>query len=154
MVVAFLVCSRIASCTSDMSSITPRSGPSSRIDPASTNGTSFFTQVLEKLARIPQVQAAGVSDAVPFRMGSGWGIAIEGRPPLKPGEFNMAGVSRVSPGYLRAMGIRLLRGRGLAEADREGSPLTAVITETMAKRYWPDEDPVGKRFRPAGPTTP
>jgi putative ABC transport system permease protein len=116
--------------------------------------TAFFTQVLEKVARIPQMQAAGVSDAIPFRMGSGWGIAIEGRPPLKPGEFNMAGVSRVSPGYLRAMGIRLLRGRGLTDADRDGSPLVAVITETMAKRYWPNGDPVGKRYRPDGPNTP
>ena len=53
----------------------------------------------------------------------------------------------VTAGYLRAMGIRLLRGRDISPSDREGQPEIAVISATMANRYWPNEDPLGKRFR-------
>src|SRR5690606_25741124 len=57
----------------------------------------------------------------------------------------------VGTGFLRAMGIPLLRGRDLTDADREGAPGVVLVDEALARRYWPDQDPVGQRIRFPGP---
>ena len=115
---------------------------------------AFFRQVLENVARIPGMRGAGVTDSLPIRSGTGWGVEIDGRPPLRKGEFNLVMASQVSTGYARAMGIRLLRGRGIAASDVPAAPAVAVINEAMAKRYWPGEDPIGRRFGPPGNKAP
>jgi predicted permease len=110
-----------------------------------TGTVTFYKDVLERLSALPQVQAAG---AVNFRPLSGpaWDqdITIEGRPPLPQGNLIWAAHREVSLGYFRAIRIPLLNGRSFAATDQDKS--VAVISETMARRYWPGENPLGKRF--------
>lgn len=61
---------------------------------------------------------------------------------------------QVTPGYLDAIGIRLLRGRAIEPGDREGAPATALVNETLARRWWPDGDAIGARISPQGPDGP
>jgi putative ABC transport system permease protein len=63
-------------------------------------------------------------------------------------------VSRAGPGYFRAMGTRLVRGRDFDERDDERAPPVAIVNETFARRYWPGEEPLGRRFRQGGPAEP
>ncbi|MGI9107940.1 MAG: ABC transporter permease [Pyrinomonadaceae bacterium] len=111
-------------------------------------GRNFYGQLRERVMALPGVEAAGFARQVPLggnRMETGINVAgLEppaGRPAFST-DFNV-----VSPGYFPTLGINLLRGRGFDDADREGAPRVAVINETMARRYWPNEDAVGKRFQ-------
>src|SRR5262249_16354436 len=70
---------------------------------------------------------------------------IEGRSPARPGEELTADYYSISPTYLRTMGISLLRGRAFMEQDKDGAPTVALINETAAKRFSPNQDPIGKQ---------
>jgi putative ABC transport system permease protein len=63
-------------------------------------------------------------------------------------------VSRISPGYLEAMGVRLLRGRDFEERDDENAPRVAIVNETFARGFWPGQEPLGKLFRQGDPDSP
>ncbi|HSB11414.1 MAG TPA: ABC transporter permease [Blastocatellia bacterium] len=108
---------------------------------------SFFEQVVERVQSLPGVASAGVGNNIP--MGNdGWNasFAIEGLQ-LAPGEPSPHGDPHmVSPDYFKAMGIALLRGRYFTEADSKDSLQVAIIDETLADQYWPDQDPIGKRI--------
>src|SRR5262249_8371633 len=88
----------------------------------------------------------GVTDDLPFQGGSHQPIAIEGRPAVAMSEQPEVDVRLVSTGYLRAMHISVLRGRDFSEQDTVESPGVVLISEAMAKRFWPGEDAVGKRL--------
>ena len=82
------------------------------------------------------------------------GIEIEGRP-VAPGEQRRrADWQVVTPGYFKAIGMRLVRGRAIEETDLETSPGVVVINEAMAKKYWPNDEPIGKRFTLGGACRP
>src|SRR5918993_821248 len=106
----------------------------------------FHRQGTERVAQIPGVRAAGSVRVLPLARTIGdWSIKIEGRPYVA--EENPNGdFQAVTPGYFEAMGLKLVRGRFLAEADHEDSMPAAVINETMAARYWPGEDAIGRQF--------
>jgi putative ABC transport system permease protein len=118
------------------------------VDLARTKGgeDAFYREVLERLSALPRVRAAGAINFKPLYGAPAWGqdITIEGRPPRAPNDFIYAGHRSVSLGYFRAMGIPVLKGRSFVATDWDKS--VAVISETMARRYWPGEDAVGKRF--------
>jgi putative ABC transport system permease protein len=118
------------------------------VDLARTKGgeDAFYKDVLERLSALPRVRAAGAIDFKPLYGGPTWGqdITIEGRPPRAPNDYIYAGHRSVSVGYFRAMGIPLLKGRTFVASDPERG--AAIISESMARRYWPGEDAVGKRF--------
>ena len=108
---------------------------------------SFFGLLLERLEQLPGVQAAGAVAFVPLS-GSDTDAAfyIEGRPLPVPGEEPSVWVRPASPGYFRAMGIPLLKGRPFDRRDNaEGQPVVA-ISAAMARRFWPHQDPIGKRL--------
>ena len=106
----------------------------------------FHRQVTERIAQIPGVRAAGSARVLPLARSIGdWSIKIEGRPYVA--EENPNGdYQAVTPGYFQAMQLKLIRGRFLTDADREGAMPAVVINETMANRYWPGEDAVGRKF--------
>ncbi len=118
---------------------------------------AFYTQLIERVAALPGVQVAGAACAVPFSDGQ-WGdfeeafkllnqgFRIEGRAPFEPGQEPHAYYSSVSPDYFKAIGIPLLRGRYFSERDTKGAPRVAIINNTMAKKFFPNEDPIGKRI--------
>ena len=107
----------------------------------------FQTQLLERLQAVPGIDSAGVIIRMP--PGAGWWVntfAIEGRPEALPGEATNALFRPVSAGLFETLQIPVVRGRGLTEFDRAGGLPVALVSETMAKRYWPDEDPIGQRI--------
>jgi putative ABC transport system permease protein len=105
----------------------------------------FARTLLSRLDRLPGVTASGVSFSLPLSGGGfGFTFAIGGRAEQSGKEEPRAQVRIASPGYFRAMGIPLIRGRGFTAADREGSPQVILISEETARRYWPNEDPIGQ----------
>jgi predicted permease len=105
---------------------------------------AYQREILRKITAIPGVVSAGFTNHIPLVVkGDISGIGAEGRDPKERFQCNsrMAG-----PGYLRAMGIPLLRGRDLDERDAEGAPYTVLINETLARTLWPDRDPIGRRI--------
>jgi putative ABC transport system permease protein len=92
------------------------------------------------------VQAAGVTDAMPLGVPFVTAFNIEGRPPQPQSAGQVTNFYGVSEGYFKAMGIPLRRGRLFTERDTSDAPQVAVINETMAKKMFPDEDPIGKRL--------
>jgi predicted permease len=92
------------------------------------------------------VRAAGSARVLPLARSIGdWSIKIEGRPYV-PEENPNGDFQAVTPGYFQAMSLRLIRGRFLTDADREGTQPAVVINDTMASRYWPGEDAMGRQF--------
>jgi putative ABC transport system permease protein len=109
--------------------------------------SAFYTEMLRRVEAVPGVRAATVASQIPLtQQGDSSGLLFEGRPDPPAGQPNLAAIRVVAPHYFQALGIRLLRGRGLTDQDRADSPTVAVISETMARRYWPGEDPLNKRF--------
>jgi predicted permease len=118
---------------------------------------AFYTRLIERVAALPGVQVAGAACAVPFSDGQ-WidfeeafkllsrGFRIEGRGSYDPGQAPYAAYSSVSPDYFKAIGIPLLRGRRFTAGDVNGAPLVAIINNKMAKKFFPNEDPIGKRI--------
>ena len=109
---------------------------------------AFYREVVAQLRAMPGVQAASAVNHVPiagdlFRLG----VVIEGRPAPRPGDTPSAAYRVALPGYFQTIGMRLVRGRDFEEGDNEAAPFVAVINQTMARRYWPGEDALGKRFR-------
>jgi predicted permease len=107
---------------------------------------SFDQALVERLGRIPGVTAAGMVSHLPFSNAkSGSGISVEGPPP-RPGEQPIVFLRAADPQYFAAIGVRLLRGRFFDAHDPQGHPV-AIVNESMARRCWPKQDALGKRFR-------
>ena len=109
--------------------------------------TAFIQNVLQRIEGLHGVQSAGITNALPLGRGDSSGpFRIEGLPTPAPGEAPTASFRTVSPRYFEAMGIALKKGRVFTEQDRAGAPDVMIINEALARRYFPDEDPVGKRL--------
>jgi putative ABC transport system permease protein len=109
----------------------------------------FVEQLAAKLREIPGVEAAGFKS--PLLGGRQSTIVIEGRPVLPPGQLPATDVGRVTPDAMRAMGMRLLRGRFFDDHDNEKGQPVCIIDETSANLYFRNEDPIGKRITTQGP---
>lgn len=106
----------------------------------------FYRQLIERVEELPGVQTAGMVRVLPLSQPIGdWSIKIEGRPYV-PAENPNGDYQAVTPGYFEAMNIGLVRGRLLNAGDREDSMPAVVINDTMAARYWPGEDAIGRQF--------
>jgi putative ABC transport system permease protein len=107
----------------------------------------FYQEVLRRLHEFPEIQEVAVVNTRPFL---GWRLGarlhVPGRPLDPTGEDPIISLRVVSPGYLAALGARLLRGRQLADSDGPTGAPVALTNETMARRFWPSEDPLGKSF--------
>jgi putative ABC transport system permease protein len=107
----------------------------------------FFEEVLRRTRELPGVVRAGVADDIPLDGdGSNQPIAIEGRPVVPMSEQPEVDVRVISEGYMSAMHIPVLRGRDLNEGDIAGKPGAILISKSMAEKFWPGEDAVGKRL--------
>jgi len=107
----------------------------------------FYTDLINRVQSLAGVRSAAVTTNLPlYRQGNSIGIGIEGRPAPPPGQELIVVTRIVSPGYFDTMSIPLLQGRQLTEQDAKTTPRAVVISETMARRYWPGEDAVGKRI--------
>lgn len=107
---------------------------------------SFYQQVLQRVQGLPGVQSAAQGLVLPLTRSSvNFGFTVEGRP-VTPGVRTSADYNSVSPDYFRVMSITLLHGRPFAVTDTPTSPTVAIINETFARRYFPNENPIGKKI--------
>jgi len=107
---------------------------------------SFNDQLLRKLLQIPGVSSVGITSQLPAsNQISNTTFIAEGYVQPKGASMNSAWISQVMGDYFQAAGIHLLRGRDFTAADRAGSPLVVIVNHTMAQRFWPGQDPIGKR---------
>jgi putative ABC transport system permease protein len=108
---------------------------------------SFYDQLLDRARRLPGVKGAALtSDLFLTDTPSSATFTLEDRPPFPPSEQIEATIDVVSPGFFETMGVPLVHGRFFDSRDRDGGAPAIVINETFAKRYWPNQDPVGKRM--------
>jgi putative ABC transport system permease protein len=120
--------------------------PQSRY-PKGADQTRVYRRLLEGLAERPELQAVGVGFPGPFHASNAGGsFFIEGLA-SSPAEKPYAHMALVSGGYFAAMGIPLLSGRTFMDRDVASAPPVAIVSASMAKRYWPGADPIGKRLR-------
>jgi predicted permease len=118
-------------------------------------GRELRRRALERVRALPGVRAAGTIDLAPIDLHFGRApVFVEGRPKERITNAPRAMTSRISPGYLEAMGVRLLRGRDFDGRDDESAPRVAIVNETFARGFWPGQDPIGKRFRQGSPVSP
>jgi putative ABC transport system permease protein len=114
--------------------------------PEENQRVAFFQQLLEKVGALPGARAVGATNPLPLVGDTVLGFVIQGRPPLPAGAGPSTNFYAVSADYFKAMGIPLRRGRLFTERDAKDAPHVAIINETMAKKIFPDEDPIGKRI--------
>jgi predicted permease len=107
----------------------------------------FYREAIERVRAVPGVVSAGMTNHLPLA-GDIWGYPfwIEGQPSPPPGEEPDAAYRLALPGYFATMGMQIERGREIEATDTATTQPVAVINEYMAKRYWPNEDPIGKHF--------
>jgi putative ABC transport system permease protein len=108
---------------------------------------AFYRRVLDNVQQIPGIQSAGLSNVLPLgQQNDREYFTIEKRP-LPPGQTLVADFRRISPRYLNTMGIALLRGRMLSDRDGRDAPPVILIDETLARQYFPGENPLGRRMQ-------
>jgi len=105
---------------------------------------AFYNQLIEKVSGLPGVVSVGATQSLPVQGDYLLGFNIQGRPPDPPGSDKSTNYYAVTPDYFKAMGIPLIRGREFTDQDRKDTQRVAIINEEMAKKYFPDEDPIGK----------
>jgi putative ABC transport system permease protein len=109
----------------------------------------FFQDVAERARAVPGVKAVTMTTSIPMLNDTLGGVAIEPEgfqfPPGKENTETLA--SRVDEYYFDAMGIRLMSGRNFSRRDDENAPRVAIVNQHLAQHYWPNQDPMGKRFR-------
>ena len=107
----------------------------------------FYDQVLQRVRALPGVESAGAISTLPLSEGgSTQPVAIEGRPAVALSEQPEVAVRQITPGLLPSFRMRLIRGRDFTDADRATSSAVILVSESMAKRFWPGADPIGKRL--------
>ncbi len=113
-------------------------------------GRQLYDQLLERAKALPSVRSVSLATGVPLSLGARRrAITIEGYEP-QGGEDMEVHTNTVGPDYFRTLGVRLVRGREFGAADTAGAPGVAVVNEAFARRYWPGQEPVGKKLRQGG----
>jgi putative ABC transport system permease protein len=118
--------------------------------PTPDSQVAFYHRLVRTAASggaLPGAESIGIATTLPMSGSDlGLGFTIEGRPAPNPGDRPSAGAFAVSPDYFRTMGIPIRRGRGFTARDDEKAPKVMIVSETLARRHFPGEDPVGKRI--------
>ncbi|MGA9770146.1 MAG: ABC transporter permease [Blastocatellia bacterium] len=109
---------------------------------------AFYNQVIERISALPGVKSVGGIHLLPMG-GSNWNpeLKVEDHPMPAGASLPSVDWRLITHDYFQAMGINLIRGRVFTQDDNEKSQPVAIVNETLARRYWPDEDPIGKRIR-------
>ncbi len=115
--------------------------------PEDRQQAAFFQEALERLQSLTGVKSAGASTGLPLTLNiSGSDFRIEGRPEPEAGKEMIINTRSVSPGYFRTLAITLIRGRDFSDRDNNDAPKAAIINNDLARIYFPNEDPIGKRI--------
>ena len=120
--------------------------PDSRY-PKPAQVTAFYQQLLERIRALPGVRSASFTSNLPLEGGTNGTVIIEGQPaPKNMWSSPLVESDTVMPGYFQTLRIPLLRGRDFTAQDTEDKPQVAIINASMARFFWPNQDPLGKRF--------
>ena len=112
----------------------------------SARGQALYAELERRVRALPGVEAAALAEMVPLGLsGLRRGVEVEGYAPAE-GEDMEFGANRVSAGYFETMGIEIVSGRGFEPADRAGAAPVAVVNESFARRFWPGQNPIGRRI--------
>jgi putative ABC transport system permease protein len=111
-----------------------------------STATRNFIRALEERARaLPSAKSVGVANFIPLDGSSyGFSFTIRGRPPLRPSDEPSTEVRQATSDFFTTMGMPVIRGRGIASSDQPGTTKVLVINQTLAKRFFPNEDPIGQ----------
>jgi predicted permease len=110
-------------------------------------GRAFYRSAVERIAALPGIESASLADKVPLGASvQTENVAAEGREPERPADWPEIDSATISPGYFRSMGVALVQGRDFDWSDAQGSAGVAIVNETAARRFWPGENPIGKRL--------
>jgi predicted permease len=112
--------------------------------------TRFYDVAIQRLSELPGVTGVAMSDCPPLNACAGTLVNLRDRPAAAPGTQPIAGVHFITPQWTKVVGVPLVRGRLFTDADRVGTPLNVLISETAARRWWPGQDPIGKVIGQAG----
>ncbi len=112
-----------------------------------TQESQFFDSILQRIRTLPGVDSAAAVDNLPLQGGSNQPVAIEGHPAVAMSEQPEVSVRVTTPGYLRTMHIPLLEGRDLSASDTASSAGVVLISQSMAKQFWPKESPIGHHLK-------
>ncbi|HMF58166.1 MAG TPA: ABC transporter permease, partial [Pyrinomonadaceae bacterium] len=116
---------------------------------------AFFQQAIEKIKTLPGVKSVGAIQDLPLRLNNmSFPVTLEGRTESQSAQSTKAGYRAVTDEYFRTLGIPLLEGRLFTAHDDQNSTPVLVINQTMARSFWPGEDPVGKRIHFGEPNDP
>ncbi|PYS68025.1 MAG: hypothetical protein DMF69_21410 [Acidobacteria bacterium] len=109
---------------------------------------NFFAQALTQIRAMPNVKSAGMVNFLPFYggLGSNTAFKIGGLPTPPPGQEPGTDVRVVHSGYFQAMGIPLMRGRTFSEVENREAKHVVLINEALARKYFPNEDPIGRKL--------
>jgi putative ABC transport system permease protein len=120
--------------------------PLTATDPSEPAGLDFYDRLLTRIKALPGVEAATAATILPLGAGDGWGkfLTIQGREASSLDQVPLVRFALVSPEYFDTLGINIRQGRAFASHDTGTSQQVAIINETLARRYFPNEDPVGK----------
>jgi putative ABC transport system permease protein len=105
--------------------------------------SAIWQEIIHRVEAIPGVETAGITDSLPLSRNRSWNISAKGQT-YRPGELQGTFVFIVSPGYLKAIGMRLIEGRDVSWADSPTSQKVVIINETVARKLWPGQDPIGR----------
>jgi putative ABC transport system permease protein len=115
--------------------------------PEGAQAAAFFQRLQERLAALPGVESASAASSIMLpKLANSSGFTIENRPPDPREQQLELPFDAVLPNYFQTLGVQLLRGRTFTAQDAQGQPEVAMVNESFAKRYFPNEDPVGRRF--------
>ena len=107
----------------------------------------FYDELMTRLRAIPGMQSATIASAIPFGGSEGRGLEIEGRPVAKPEDAPRTTFVIISPSYFDVMGVAMRQGRTFTDADGAAGSETAIVNERFATRFFPGENPIGRRIR-------
>jgi len=113
---------------------------------------AFYADLIDRVKSLPGIQSAAVVNYIPLGgANSSDAFLVEGQPEPPPGRHNEGRYRVCSPSYFQTMGIAILKGRPFTEQDQAGAKPVIIVNETLARRFWPEGDALGKRMRLYGP---
>lgn len=113
---------------------------------------AFYSELIRRVRALPGVESAAIVNYLPLGGSNSSDVfLVEGVPEPPPGQEFVGRYRVCTPDYFQTMGIPVQKGRGFTEQDKAGAPPVVVVNETLARKYWPNQDPIGKRIRFSGP---
>src|SRR5260370_28584447 len=113
---------------------------------------AFYSDVVRRVEGLPGVESAAAVNHLPLGgSNSSSPFLIEGQPEPPPGQENDGRYRVCTPNYFRTMGIAILKGRAFTDQDSAAAPPVVIVNATLARRNWPNTDPIGTRVRYPGP---